>query len=289
MANYGNNVGIVPLTDAAGITQGFKAGKHYGVDIGWYKEKYCNILAWQDGQVEAKGYYSDTGYYVVLGHYYGSSKRWTCYIHMKQAACVNVGQKVSIGQKIGIRGTSGNSTGVHLHFYLTKLITKTKAFSFSNLKQYAIDPRPYLYYDPGFNTIYISKDWTKKLPAPVPDVVDPVSRDITKDQIICHEADLRVRTAPSLSAEKIGHLLKDKYYNYLDSRQTDGYTWYQLAPGQWCAKISSLEVLPANVFYKVVEGDTIPAICERLGISIESLVNMNPAIIQPGDVLKVKE
>ena len=51
MTWYGRNVGIVPLTDAAGITQEFKPGQHYGVDIGWYKEQYCSVLAWQAGNI----------------------------------------------------------------------------------------------------------------------------------------------------------------------------------------------------------------------------------------------
>ena len=244
MTWYGRNVGLVPLTDAAGITQEFKPGQHYGVDIGWYKEQYCSVLAWQDGKVVAKGYYSDTGYYVALEHIYTNTKRWTCYIHLKNASALAIGKTVQLGEMIGTRGNSGSSKGVHLHLYLTSEISTGISFSFANLKKYAVNPVPYLYYDKSFNTLYISKDWKKALPDPVPPVVDPVERDVTKDQLICHEADLRVREKPDLTGYVIGHLQKDKYYDYHDTATANGYEWYKIADNQWIAKIASVEILP---------------------------------------------
>lgn len=285
--NYGNNVGIVPLTDAAGITQGFKPGKHYGVDIGWYKEKYCAVLAWQDGKVIAKGYYSDTGFYVAIEHTYSMTKRWTCYIHLRSNATVNIGDKVQLGQKIGVRGNSGSSKGIHLHLYLTSEIAKNIKFSFTNLKKYAVNPVPYLYYDKKFNTIYISKDWEKHLPNPLPEVVDPVARDERKNQLICHEADLRVRTGASVKKEVIGYLLKDQYYDWFDSKESGGYTWYKLAENQWCAKIESVDILPKQDYYIVQEGDTLESIANKYCMTLDALIALNPQLIHAGDVLRV--
>lgn len=286
--NYGNNVGIVPLTDAAGITQIFKPNKHYGVDIGFYKQRGCDVLAWQDGKVIAKGYYSDTGYWVALEHTYSSTKRWTVYIHLK-ASSVTVGQKVTIGQKIGNRGNTGKSTGEHLHLYLTSEIAKSITFNFTNLKKYAIDPVPYLYYSRQFNTVYISANsWKKELPDPIPDVVNPVSRDTDKDQLICHEDNLRVRNKPSLKGDKLGHLVKDAYYNYYAMQDADGYKWYQIADAQWVAGIDSLEILPKRVDYIVVEGDTLKSIAEKYGTTVEKIVELNPELIQVGCILRVK-
>ena len=139
------------------------------------------------------------------------AKRWTCYIHLKNASALAIGKTVQLGEMIGTRGNSGSSKGVHLHLYLTSEISTGISFSFANLKKYAVNPVPYLYYDKSFNTLYISKDWKKALPDPVPPVVDPVERDVTKDQLICHEADLRVREKPDLTGYVIGHLQKDKY------------------------------------------------------------------------------
>ena len=102
-----------------------------------------------------------------------------------------------------------------------------------------------VYYSKEFNTEYISTNsWKKALPAPVPEVVEPVARDTLKDQLTCHEEGLRVRSAPSLSAGKIGHLEKDKFYDYTEIKEAEGYKWYKLAENQWCAGIETLEVLP---------------------------------------------
>ena len=42
------------------------------------------------------------------------------YGHMQPGLHVAPGQKVSQGQSLGIMGTTGNSTGVHLHFEIHK-------------------------------------------------------------------------------------------------------------------------------------------------------------------------
>lgn len=286
MAFYGNNVGIVPLTDAGGITQGFKKNKHYGVDIGYSSKAnkpYCEVLAWQKGKVIARGYTWDCGNYVCLEHSYTNNKhRWTCYIHLKETACVSVGQTVELGQKIGIRGTSGHSGGVHLHLYLTEQFGAKLPFSWSNLKAHSIDPVPYLYYSKQFNTLYISANsWKKPLPAPVEEVVSPVARDILKDQLVCHEADLRVRNSPSLKGEKLGYLQKDKYYNFFDSSNADGYTWYKLADNQWCAKIESVDILPKVEIVNPVSRDENK---DQLACSISNLrVRTAPSL--KGEVL----
>lgn len=55
-----------------------------------------------------------TGNYVIIDHQDGTE---TVYYHMmKDSIVVKKGQTVSQGQKIGIMGSSGNSSGCHLHF-----------------------------------------------------------------------------------------------------------------------------------------------------------------------------
>lgn len=259
---YGNNVGIVPLTDAAGITQEFKPGKHYGIDIGWSSkanDPYCAVLAWQDGTVVDCGYGSQVGNFLVVDHDYGSEgHRWTGYIHLKDKPNLRVGDKVYFGKQMGNarRGNTGQSAGVHLHMYLTKIVSKLTKYTWGQMKAVSIDPKPYLYYDKKYNTEYISAAWTKPLPAPQPKVVDPVARNVLKDQLICSVDNLRVRKEPSLKGDKIGHLQKDKYYNYFDAKENDGYTWYKLAEGQWIAKIEEVTILPKETVVEPVERDT---------------------------------
>ncbi len=58
------------------------------------------------------------GNYVVIGHDLdgdGNNERFTLYAHMSKVD-VKAGQKVTGGMKIGEVGSTGNSTGPHLHF-----------------------------------------------------------------------------------------------------------------------------------------------------------------------------
>ena len=83
---------------------------HKGIDIARPSDR--TIKAADNGKVISAG--SDGGYgnKVVIDHNNGIT---TLYAHLDSIS-VSVGQVVSQGQKIGVMGTTGNSTGVHLHF-----------------------------------------------------------------------------------------------------------------------------------------------------------------------------
>ena len=86
---------------------------HRGIDIAGSG----NISAAQAGVVEVAAYHYSYGNYVVINHgkINGVTIK-TLYAHMQSGLSVSVGQTVSQGQKIGVMGTTGSSTGVHLHF-----------------------------------------------------------------------------------------------------------------------------------------------------------------------------
>lgn len=134
--------GLIWPSDARYITSPFgdrdqpTAGastNHKGVDIGasWYSKVY----AAQSGKVIQAGWNGGYGYSVTIHHNHGVS---TLYAHL-DSYNVRVGQQVSRGQVIGKCGSTGISTGPHIHYEV-------------RVNGVQIDPLPYL---PG----YIAWDW----------------------------------------------------------------------------------------------------------------------------------
>lgn len=91
-------------------TYGTRRGKHFGIDIAG--ESGSPVYA-VDGGIVTKSYYSGTYGHVVFVKHENSFE--TVYAHLKKRL-VNEGQAVRQGDKIGEMGSTGRSSGVHLHF-----------------------------------------------------------------------------------------------------------------------------------------------------------------------------
>lgn len=85
--------------------------KHDGIDISG--RGGTPILAAYDGVVKTRTYSSGYGYFVDIEHTAGYTTR---YAHMVAQGTVAPGTRVERGQQIGVVGSTGNSTGAHLHF-----------------------------------------------------------------------------------------------------------------------------------------------------------------------------
>ncbi len=83
---------------------------HSGVDVA--AGGGTTIKAAKSGTVVISAFHSSYGNYVVIAHTDGTK---TLYAHMRSRA-VDPGQTVSQGTTIGYVGTTGTSTGNHLHF-----------------------------------------------------------------------------------------------------------------------------------------------------------------------------
>ena len=117
------------------ITTGYHGYKgHTGVD--WAISKGTPILAVKSGTVaisrplkNSDGSYRSYGDYIVINHHDGTM---TLYAHgLPGSRLVSEGQGVSQGQQIMSVGTTGNSTGYHLHFEV-------------RVNGKCVDPTPYL-------------------------------------------------------------------------------------------------------------------------------------------------
>jgi murein DD-endopeptidase MepM/ murein hydrolase activator NlpD len=95
---------------------------HNGTDI-WSPHEPCIIEAPYDGKVlEAKKSTAaggGFGNFVILLHKIDGKHYTTLYAHMKDGSVkVKKGQKIEAGQMLGKMGTTGMSTGKHLHWEL---------------------------------------------------------------------------------------------------------------------------------------------------------------------------
>lgn len=88
----------------------FHSAIDFGADIG------TPIKATADGIVSFSSWHNDSGYIVVLEHGHGFT---TVYAHNRNNR-VKVGQKVKRGEVIGFSGSTGASTGPHLHYEVWK-------------------------------------------------------------------------------------------------------------------------------------------------------------------------
>jgi murein DD-endopeptidase MepM/ murein hydrolase activator NlpD len=106
---------VAPVNAAAG-TPYHKAGsswsKGYHTGVDFPVPTGTSVQAVGAGHVVSAGWGGSFGYQVVIRHGDG---RYTQYAHLS-AISVKAGQTVGAGQRIGRSGSTGNSTGPHLHF-----------------------------------------------------------------------------------------------------------------------------------------------------------------------------
>ena len=115
------------------VSQIYKEARHKGIDLVGLNDK--TILSTINGVVEAARW--DTHPSGGFGLYVRIWERETGYYHYfchLSKTLVTVGDEVEIGTPIGVEGSTGNSTGSHLHYEIRTTL--------SNLT--FIDPTPLL-------------------------------------------------------------------------------------------------------------------------------------------------
>lgn len=136
---YSNSMGGIflwPIIGAYGINSdyGYRWGKlHGGIDLGMGNDPGTSlgktVIAVAQGTVIVAGTHSSYGYYVIIDHGGGLQ---TLYAHcLANSLMVVPGQIVAAGEPIARVGSTGYSTGPHLHFEV-------------RVNGNRINPRPYL-------------------------------------------------------------------------------------------------------------------------------------------------
>lgn len=115
---------FLPLKDFEGtqISSGFGVRKHpikgilkhhNGIDI---SSPVKEVVATASGIVQATGYDAGLGNYVIINH---QNSYQTTYGHLSKIL-VQEGQKITILETLGVVGSTGASTGNHIHYEIRK-------------------------------------------------------------------------------------------------------------------------------------------------------------------------
>jgi murein DD-endopeptidase MepM/ murein hydrolase activator NlpD len=105
---------IFPVQAKHSYGDGLGAGRgHQGQDVA--APCGSKLVAAQGGTVQVNAYQAEgAGYYLVIDTVGGEVDH--VYMHLVSAPQLPVGTPVATGQVIGLVGTTGRSTGCHLHF-----------------------------------------------------------------------------------------------------------------------------------------------------------------------------
>lgn len=134
-----SKVQFIYPTNVRKITSSFSPANrnnHYGIDLA--DSGTHDIFAAADGKVSRSYTSSSYGECVFVLHNIDGQEFETVYAHMRKGSrTVEAGDTVKQGQKIGIMGNTGNSSGQHLHFEIHK-------GRWNSAKSNAVDPLIYL-------------------------------------------------------------------------------------------------------------------------------------------------
>lgn len=206
------------------------SSSHLAIDEGWNSAKggkNVPIYSASDGVVFDNFYNDETGYAVWV-KYQDDSNTWLFrYIHMNKKSTLKVGVKIKRGDLIGYMGTTGTSTGNHLHFDVWKC-PKNYAFNWNDRKKYAVNPTDYVFLFEDQSTGESNKGITK-----VVGTSKQAKRDTTKNQLEIVGSLLRVRKGAGTNQTILGYI-DYGIYDYTETKEANGYTWYNVGFG-WVA------------------------------------------------------
>ena len=105
-----NITGISDIVIGNGIITRQFSEEHQGVDIS--AEEGTAVVSIYDGSVEEIGSNEDEGNYIIIKNDKGCTLK---YSHLKEASNVSEGDRVNAGTEVGKVGSTGKSTGPHVH------------------------------------------------------------------------------------------------------------------------------------------------------------------------------
>lgn len=231
------------------------------------------------------------GYYVVIRHMIDGTYYTSLYAHMKAGSFqVKRGQKVKPGQIIGQMGTTGASTGVHLHLEIWK--GRTHGWT-ANGKGFA-DPIKFL-------KAHVDKDAVNDaidLPVPDPDLekfkspstkpsyTNPIKRGSKGEDVAYIQKYLGIKVDGVFGSQTHEAVLRFMQ-KHEDIKVKDGV----IGPITWRKFPDKLDIVEKLKTHKVKRGEYLALIAQKYGTTIAELLELNdiddPSVISVGQVIKL--
>lgn len=264
-----------------GITQYYSVS-HPADDFGWSTAD-PPIYAAADGTVDQAATDSaDGANFVVIRHDNAVSigVAYTLYWHLKSFS-VTAGQRVKLGEQIGIMGRTGNATGVHLHFEFWITPADYMDWKLSDKKYYAVNPQEYVYCYPD-QQVNPSTKYVQYY-----DPSDDNGSDITAGmRLVLQRARLYASAFSMFAAGRVTGIFYTWDASIIQNRIRITNTPDRVGVvGQvtgWI-NVSDIRMNEQNI-YIVAAGDTLAGIAQRYNTTVTELLRLNPQITNANQI-----
>lgn len=226
-------------------------------DFGWTDDdgsgdlgEHCWLRACSDGIVQQivnshPSYPDDQGYgnYIVI--YYPKENMTSLFAHiLKDSFTVKVGDYVRQRQKVCKQDNSGYSFGSHLHMEICKGKTFVRHGGVDYIKEKLI-------FADSWNIV---RQYSKDDYGVIQLLIEPVAKDVTKNQVYIKDGSLRIRKEPSLNGTVAGYAVSG-FYDYSETKEADGFVWCKVGAYWVAGNSDSSEMYPAS-FVPVAQDST---------------------------------
>jgi murein DD-endopeptidase MepM/ murein hydrolase activator NlpD len=244
-----------------GITQ-YYSDRHKGLDLGWKDTPDDPVFAAADGVVVDCGTEAVYGaIYAVLRHPRPDGLCYTLYWHLRSLS-VSVGQAVRQGEQLGVMGSTGLATGVHLHYETWLTPPDYTVWRLSDKDKYAVDPRSVTYLYPDQQ---VSPNSKGVLPLPAAEPMDLIGEPLYASS-----------TSVSPAATVTG-----RYWRW-DEAVIGGRIRITNDPSRiGVAGQVTGWIAPGRRTHTVVRGDTLSGIAAKNGLTLAQVIALNPQIENP--------
>ena len=239
---------------------------HEGVDYS-ANGKSIPIYALDDGEVLYEGYDNSTGAIICYIRFPKLDDHVGLYYHLANTV-INKGDKVTKDTKIGMMGSTGYSTGNHLHFDWFKYSDYNKGFYDRNYED--------------FNEYIFPENRIK--------ITNPVERNETIPQIKVLVDNLRVRTGHSINNSVLGFAQNKAIYNDLETYNDGTYIWHRIDKEQWIADNGEwLEILPVTDYKKLYESklSMIESLNKQISTQNDMINNLNEKLSKINELSRI--